>query len=112
MVTIPSIISAVHNFLGMLVPVIISAAVVALLYGIAMYILKTGSGDEKGYEQGVRVMLWGIIALFVMVSVWGFVAILQDMFFGGASVRPGVPPNIPFLPTNTFQGACDPVRGC
>lgn len=110
-VTIPSLINAVHNFMSALVPLLIGAAVVAFLYGIVVYIFRIGSGDEKGREDGVRIMFWGIVTLFVMVSVWGLVAILQQMFFG-TSGRPGIPPELPFLPEDRFPDACDPVRGC
>lgn len=36
--------------------------------------------NEEKRKQGKQYMIWGIIALFVMVSIWGLVAILTNTF--------------------------------
>jgi hypothetical protein len=62
---------------------IVIVAALALLYffwGLAQFILNAGS--EEGRTKGKNVMIWGIIALFVMVSVWGIIAVLNNTFFG------------------------------
>ena len=56
------------------VPIVISLAVLYFLWGLATYLLK----PEK--EAGIQMMTWGIIALFVMVSIWGLVNLLKDTF--------------------------------
>jgi len=106
-VTIPSLISAVQNILEMLVPLIIGAALVGFLYGLAMRIFK--AGDKDGYKQGGQLMLWGIVTLFVMVSVWGLVGILQQMFFGDDPMHAIDPPGMPVLPTDPTPGLRDPA---
>jgi hypothetical protein len=40
-------------------------------------------------------MTWGVIALFVMVSIWGLVAVLDNIFLGGA---PETSVNVPSVP--------------
>lgn len=51
---------------------------VAFFYGLALYIFK--AGDAGANTQGIRLMIWGVIALFVMASIWGLVALLQQSF--------------------------------
>ncbi len=38
------------------------------------------AGDETARTEARNIMIWGIIALFVMVSVWGLVNVLDDTF--------------------------------
>ena len=40
----------------------------------------SGGGNEQSVEDGKKLMLWGIIGLFVCVSMWGIVRILVDSF--------------------------------
>lgn len=39
------------------------------------------SGDAKGREEMRSALVWGVLILFVMMSVWGIVAILRNTFF-------------------------------
>jgi len=49
-----------------------------LLIGIINYI-RAGDEEEKR-DKGKNEMIYGIIGLFVMVSIWGLVAILSGTF--------------------------------
>lgn len=68
-------------------------ALLVFFWGLVKFITK--AGDEAALEEGRRLMLWGVIALFVMVSVWGIILFIQTNLniFGG-----GTPP-IPQFPT-------------
>jgi len=59
---------------------IIALAVAYFLWGVAKYILH--SDDAKAREEGKNMMIYGVIALFVMVSMWGLVNLLDTTFFG------------------------------
>jgi hypothetical protein len=62
---------------------IILVAAIALLvffWGLVKYIRKAGEGDVK---EGRDLMVWGTIALFVMVSVWGLVRFIQGELLPG-----------------------------
>jgi len=61
-------------------------AVLVFLWGLVKFILRAGS--EQGREEGKQVMLWGIIGLFVLVSFWGIVLMLQGEFFPGGVPSP------------------------
>ena len=60
------------------VGIIIGLAVLYFLWGVAQFVLS--AGDEKKVEEGRKTMLWGIIALFVMVAMWGLAALVLDTF--------------------------------
>ena len=62
------------------------AVVVALaifFWGIISSMLKTGESDLKKRRE---FLFWGVIALFVMVSIWGILGILINTLFGGGGV--------------------------
>ena len=57
-----------------LVGVLLTLALVMFFWGMIKYIKSLGS--EKDKRDGKDLMIWGIIALAVMVSVWGLVNIV------------------------------------
>lgn len=63
------------------VAVLIVLGLVIYFAGIASGITKMGS--EDGAEERKNYFFWGIVALFVMVSVWGILRLLQNTLFGG-----------------------------
>lgn len=67
------------SFLNLLFPVLVSIALLVFFWGMAKYIAKAGS--EEGRREGREVMIWGITALFVMVSLWGIIAFMQLAIF-------------------------------
>lgn len=52
-----------------------AVAVVMFIYGIVEYIWS--ADNEEKVEVGKKHMLWGIIGMVVMVSVYGFLQILS-----------------------------------
>lgn len=72
------LISSLSTIIGLLIPVVIAIGLLFFIWGLVQYI--AASGDESAKEEGKRKMIWGIIALFVIVAVWGFVAIIANIF--------------------------------
>jgi len=109
--TIVDLIGVFQTIIGALVPLIIGLAVLAILIGLAKYAFR--AGDEKAQDEGRRTIFWGIITLFIMVSLWGFVGILSKLFFGEGYTP--TPPTIPVLPTTITpapgNNGC-PAGGC
>ncbi len=64
---------------------LIFAGLVIYLYGAGINIFKAG---ERGSKELNKYLVWGILAIFVMVSVWGILRLLQDTVFGNASYNP------------------------
>lgn len=82
------------------IPLIFALAVIMFVWGtINFFILN--AGEEEKRTQGKQFMIWGIIALAVMISVWGLVAILGTTFGIDTTFLPQVRP-----PGSGFVGAC------
>lgn len=63
-----------------LVTLFATAAMAAFFFGIVQFIWGSREGVAKQIEDGKNFMLWGLIALFVMFSVWGIVQYAQNIF--------------------------------
>lgn len=75
-----------------IIPLIFSLAVVMFIWGAVQFFV-IGAGEEEKRAKGKQFMIWGIISLAVMLSVWSLVNILTVTFgFGTASVLPQVIP--------------------
>ncbi len=59
--------------------VLVLAGIVVYFYGVSTNILNFS--DEAG-EKLKAYFFWGIIVLFVMVSIWGILNLLQNTLFG------------------------------
>lgn len=66
--------SLLQDFMALLVGpvegVVFALALLYFFWGMGQFILKD-AGNEKSREEGKQKMIWGIIALFVMFSIWG-----------------------------------------
>ncbi len=56
-----------------LIPLAFILSLLFFFWGVAMYIRSEGTGKE----EGKKIMIWGVVALFVMSSVWGLVTFLR-----------------------------------
>lgn len=65
-----------EKIMGVLMPILVSLAVIFFIISLVMFILKEGEEKAKAKTQ----MVWGIVILFVMISIWGLVDILVDTF--------------------------------
>ncbi len=68
----------INNVFNPLVGIIMGLTLIYFLVGVFKYMQV--AGDETKQKEGVSMMTYGIIALFVMVSVWGLVNLLQKTF--------------------------------
>jgi len=57
------------------VPIIFTLASLTFVWGVVNYFFLHGS-DEGRREEGRQFILWGIIGLAVLFSVWGFVNLM------------------------------------
>lgn len=63
----------------LVIPVIFGLALVAILWTGAKLILH--ADNERERAENVNMLIWGIVILFVMVSIWGLVNLLKNTFF-------------------------------
>lgn len=81
----------VTGLLNLFIRVVFGFAVLFFFWGTGQFILN--AGVEKTRNEGKQKMLWGIIALFVMVSIFGIIRFagsalginVDTTFMGGGS---------------------------
>ncbi|OHB17896.1 MAG: hypothetical protein A2544_01390 [Candidatus Zambryskibacteria bacterium RIFOXYD2_FULL_43_10] len=77
MTGIKDLITAVGGLINPLIVILVGVALLVFFWGLAKFIFRVG-GDEKAVEGGKRLMIWGLLALFVMISVWGIIRFMQN----------------------------------
>ena len=70
-----------------LVPVIVGLSFLVFLRGLALFVWS--AGDTKKHDEGKNIMIWGIVGLFVMFSLWGILRFAYGDF--GFSRSFGIP---------------------
>ena len=87
---IPILISFVGDTLNRVIPIMIALTLIWFFWGLFNYVKEAGS---KSHESGRRTMIAGLLALFVMVSVWGIIRLMQNTL--GVSTAPVSIPQVP-----------------
>jgi hypothetical protein len=87
--TLTSAVDTILNFIkGSVIPAIFAIALVIFLWGIVSYMIA--GDDEEKKKTGRTYIIYGIIGLAVMASVWGLVGLLTGEFHLG-NVTPTMP---------------------
>ncbi|HEY4483111.1 MAG TPA: pilin [Candidatus Paceibacterota bacterium] len=75
-----------YSIINGLIVLVAGLALLYFIWGVVVFISK--SGESEGRKEGRSKMIWGIVGLFVMVSVWGLVNLIADSFqIGTGSVE-------------------------
>lgn len=69
-------IDQIGSIVEYLIPLMVSIAVLLFLWGIVKFIAN--AGDETARSAGKSLMIWGMVAIFVMVSFWGIIGYVQE----------------------------------
>lgn len=85
------LLDAANTLINRLIPFIIALTVLVFLWGVFKFVL---SNDAEGRKEARGYMVWGIVSLFIMVSVWGLVNILVRTFSLNTNA-----PALPQVPT-------------
>lgn len=73
-----TVLGTIGTLIGTATPIVVALALVYFFWGLGNFIL--GSSESEKRKEAIAIMIYGIIALFVMVSVWGIVNVLQSTF--------------------------------
>jgi hypothetical protein len=85
--SVGSILATVQKILSTLIPIVFTIALLYFLWGLASYIMS--AGNEESQKKAREHMIYGIVALFVMVAVWGLIGAVGTTFginAGGAAI--------------------------
>ncbi|MFT7328157.1 MAG: hypothetical protein ACI870_000337 [Crocinitomicaceae bacterium] len=69
-----SILDRIAVFVSRAVPVLIAIAFAYFLYGVVRFIMAQDADKKKDARS---IVIQGIIGLFIMLSIWGLVGIIQ-----------------------------------
>jgi len=70
-----------------LIPLIAIVAFLVFVLGVGRFIRSTGSETEVTKTKNI--LIWGVIALFILFCIWGIIAFLQGDIFGSIDI--GIP---------------------
>lgn len=70
------LVESIRNVIDILIPLVAAIALLAFFWGLVKVILNAGNEEEKG--KGKHIMIWGVVALFIIVSVWGLVKFIGE----------------------------------
>ena len=71
----------ITDLLNPLIAVLIGVAVVMFLWGVVEFIAK--AGNEEARTTGKKHIIWGLIGLAIMISVFGIINILSNFICDG-----------------------------
>lgn len=69
-----------ESILQPMVTFLMAAAVAYFLYGMMKFVKDQSSEEAQG--EGKKHMLWGVIGLAIMVSVWGILNFINSFVMG------------------------------
>ncbi len=84
-----AIVTFIGNTVKALIPIVFGLAIVYFFWGLATYI--RAAGDPKKAAEGKSIMIYGVIAIAVMISIYGLVAWLQNVL----GITPGTTVTVP-----------------
>lgn len=58
---------------------IFAASVAVFVFGIVRYIYQS-EADDKARSEGIKQIAWGLVGMFVMVSVYSIIALIDNTF--------------------------------
>ncbi len=61
-----------------LIQIAITLALIYFMWGVVQYVLSSDSAEER--KKSKQVMFWGVIGIFVIVSVWGIILAFKNLF--------------------------------
>ena len=85
-----TLLRSVGRLVDIALPIIVAIALLVFFWGIVKFIF---AGDE-GKAEGKSLMIWGLVGLFVMVSVWGLVRFMGNSL----GIGPGGTISVPAVP--------------
>ncbi|MDB5258835.1 MAG: hypothetical protein JWO73_43 [Candidatus Taylorbacteria bacterium] len=71
--------SKITNIGNTVVTILISLAVIYIIINVVRYLI-IGAGDPASRATAGHAIIWGIVGLFVILSIWGLVRILTNTF--------------------------------
>lgn len=88
-----NLIAGTGGLVRMLPPILLGAAVVVFFFFLIRYLIA-GKNDPAEKKKELKRMMYSLIAIFVMVTLWGIIAFAGDLI----GINPNVAVTAPSLP--------------
>lgn len=88
-----NLIAGTGGLVRMLPPILLGVAVVVFFFFLIRYLIA-GKADPAEKKKHMKNMMYSLIAIFVMVTLWGIIAFAGDIF----GINPNVAVTAPTLP--------------
>ena len=75
---------------NILIPLVFTFALFLFMWGMFRFFIF-GAHSEDDRSKGRQLILWGIIGMVFMVSIWGIVNIFAEGLFGASNISPKLP---------------------
>jgi hypothetical protein len=59
---------------------IFSFGFLMFVWGLVQFMMNVQQGNEKSVNDGKQHMLWGIVGMLIMISVYGIIALIDNTF--------------------------------
>ena len=79
------ILTKISRLFNAIIPVLVALGVVYFVWGVVQYVIQD---SEEAKKKGRDHMIYGIIGLAVIVSLWGLVYVLVDFLYTGNNYAP------------------------
>ena len=84
-----SLVNKIIENINYLMVLVVGLAVFVFIWGIFRYFVA--GANEKKVEEARNVLIYGLLGIFIMLSVWGLVNILINTFGFTATTQPTIP---------------------
>ena len=98
--TFAGLANQIVQLLGAATTDLIVLAIVIYFWGVSSSLFKQG---EKGHKELVKQLMWGVFVLFLAVTIWGIVQLVQSTVFGSG---------VGSLNSNSSAPSCSGLTNC
>jgi hypothetical protein len=84
------LLKGLRGMINIVIPLLFGLALIYFFWGLIQFI--SNAGEQKTRDEGKTKMVWGVVALFVFVSIFGILNMMSGLFgFSGGSGGGGDP---------------------
>lgn len=61
-----------------LIPILLAVSFLIFLWGLVQFFLVAGDDNSDAKKKGKNLIIWGVFAFVIIVSIWGIVALISN----------------------------------
>jgi amino acid permease len=86
-----TLLRSIGRLVSLALPIVVAIALLVFFWGLVKFIFA----GAEAKEESKSLMIWGLVALFVMVAVWGIVRFAANALNINPETNPQVVPTVP-----------------